>query len=224
MRFIKAEYLVAITTFLLGFGTWVIGSVVTDTFWPDSRVAFPLILIPTCTIGDAVFLPWLNFRLVLLLLKHFPRTWHRQLHGMWIAVSIVAAIIVNVHLHMVWISDNYTGFMDPIPGKLSFVGWWHLIFSVIQTTLLLLFLAMWLKTLTLRKWQAFTYAYGTWCVVTAFTSLSIGDYLVRQLVIFKSDPLSSIASDGWSMLTFVGAIVICFLGKLKLIHQTAKVL
>lgn len=156
-------------------------SALTDSFWIDSPHQFPLVLNPSVVLGDTLILPILNLQVYRRLSSLSIKS-----GDLWRSVSIAAllSIALNSYSHFLWTQDAYTGFMDLVPGKLSLAGWWHLGFSILQSTILFTYAILWLTAssrLALHQFQRFT---RTWWLFILFTLLNIPGFLIKQFFIF----------------------------------------
>jgi hypothetical protein len=102
-----------------------------------------------------------------------------------------------------WISDAYTGLMDTTLGKLSVAGAWHLWFSVVEVGFVLMFMGIWILFWRAGLAAAFRHACKVWGIVVAFSALSVADFLIRHLYIFKETDLLGAFGRDWASLLSV---------------------
>lgn len=102
-----------------------------------------IISIPSVFIGDLILLPLFNYWFFDLLLNKVTVKKIKENKPAFLNALIISSIIsiaINTTTHMFWINDKYVDFISDNNATLSFSGWWHLIFSTIQMTLIGLFL------------------------------------------------------------------------------------
>lgn len=220
MNILQIEYLVALLTFILGFLVMLFLSIKLKAFDLSSPYNFPLLTLPSIFIGDALLLPIINYRFYKLLnldsVHNLFKTYSAYFI-LFLIASLLISVIINFSTHYLWIKDSYTGFMDTMLGKLSIAGWWHLGFSIFQLTIIFVFISFW-YLFSLKGMKApFSYAFDTWKIVLMFTSLSIIDFLIRNLYVFKNNNLLSALKTEWAtFITLILSIVIFIIGHIKL--------
>lgn len=218
-KIMSSDYLVPLITFVLGFFVMLIISIKLNAFWFTSSVDFPLISIPSIFIGDAILLPILNYRLYKLLKNEAILDLFKTYSTAFIiliSLSLLLSIAINFSTHLIWIKDSYTGFMDVLPGKLSVAGWWHLCFSIIQLAIIFIFIGVWYFLYSQGMKAQFAYLLNTWKIVLIFSSLSILDFLIRNLFVFKNhNIISALKADWTSFITLFISLIILFVAQLK---------
>lgn len=179
MTALNKKYAIPILTFLFGFFLFFLSSLITNSFFLDSPYNYPLLIFPTILIGDSILLPIFNYRFFSMLRnKNFEKI--SKLKTLIILIlSILLSSFINLYVHFSWISDNYTGFMDIELGKLSFAGYSHLIFSILQTAIIFYFISL---SIFFVKKKAINHklTFNTWLIFVFFSLLSILDFLVQK--------------------------------------------
>jgi hypothetical protein len=183
-RFLHEGYIVPVLTIMLGIIPMTILSFQSGTLWFGPHVDFPLFAIPTIFIGDTIFLPWFNFKLYRLFVETRSLAINR-LFFIKILISAGISYVINSYTHLVWVSDQYLGFMDMQLGELSLAGIWHLWFSVFQFTLFVLAIWFSIDSYVKKEFQALNSISKAWQIMVWFSALTVPDFLIRHLVIFK---------------------------------------
>lgn len=183
-RFLHEGYIVPVLTIMLGIFPMAILSLQSGTLWFSPYVDFPLFSIPTIFIGDTILLPWFNFKLYRLLIQTRSFTFNSSFFIKMI-ISIGISYFINSYTHLMWVSDQYLGFMDTELGKLSIAGIWHLWFSVMQFTVIMLMIWISIDFYNKKDLHTLNSAIKTWQVIVLFTALTIPDFFVRHIFIFK---------------------------------------
>lgn len=180
-------------TLILGIIPFVILSIKTESFWLDSNYNFPLTALPSIWVGDTFILPTLNYFIASTIIhsKSLLQASKKKLY-LILLISTLVALIINSYTHYSWVQDSYTGFMDTTIGKLSLAGWWHFGFSILQMVIVLFFLGIWVMLLKRANLDVLIRFENTWKVFIAFTSVSILDFIVKDLIVFKT-PISNIS-------------------------------
>jgi hypothetical protein len=184
----------AVLTVSVGFVPFLVLSVLSDTFWPHSRVAVPLTLSPSILIGDSLLIPIFNGLAFPIIKRLIGQPTSVRGHVIILAATgFLLSTATNLFLHVMWTRDEYTGFIDPTRGKLSFGGEWHFAFATMELFLVLAFVAVcyWYGNVAvvgqvLRAWRIFV-IYSTmsiWDAVVMFTvvgrpvrELGVADYI-----------------------------------------------
>ncbi len=204
LAFRDAGLIAFVLTLAIGFLPFAVLSIWSGTFWLHSRVAVPLFMVPSVLLGDSLLLPIFNRRAVPLLISMLRGPMSAGTR-VWLAsaavVAFLVSIAVSVWLHGLWASDKYTGFVDPVPGQLSAAGKWHLVFSILQMTLVLWFL---LAAFTLPAPQS--EIARAWIVFVVYTILTIGDFAIMHVVIAPQRPYS--ITDLVALLPFPSAVLV----------------
>jgi hypothetical protein len=168
-----------------------------DAFWCNSPYQFPLVLIPSVLVGDSIFLPILNYR-IYASLDTTRRQSTRKFILLCLLTGLLLSLLLNTYSHTLWIKDSFTGFMDIVPGRLSIAGWWHYIFSVLQSTIIFSFAIYWLNVArNLSRPQSKSFEI-TWLVFILFNTLNIPGFLIKDLFIFRQMSLVQALHHEWT--------------------------
>jgi hypothetical protein len=189
--------LVPVLTFVWGFAALAASSALTTA--QSGTVDIPFWSIFTVSIGDALLLPLVNLELALIFRATLRRgigardwTWIRQWSAAAVAVGLASASLS----HYAWMTDPFTDFLSVRPAELTFGGWWHFGFSVVQTTALVMFVPLW--TLAVDSGDAATQrrAEWTWWLLLAFGALMIANLVYQVSFVIPEMEISGIASAG----------------------------
>lgn len=139
-----------------------------------ARVDGPLLAVPSVWIGDLLFIPAFNVFALRFLDSESAgaRNWRP-----WV-FSFMLAFCVAGYSHFVWTQDAFLGFIDPLPGKLSAAGWWHLLFTIVEMTLIFCFVWRWLRAARSADRRLLHQGMVAWRVFGLYTTLSIADFIV----------------------------------------------
>ncbi len=197
---------VFVITISLGFLPFLIFSILTQSFWINSKYDFPLVLIPNILIGDSILLPIFNkdfFGIInnLRIMEIIKREKKRVLF--FLIVFSILSIIINSYTHWIWVNDKYTGFMDFGNNNLTIAGWWHLFFSIFEMTIIFLFVYLWY--VIKKKENPLLYLFkNTWKTILCFNSLAFIDLLLKVYVISPGiDPILIIESNLLTLIPFL---------------------
>lgn len=180
IKSINQQYTVPIMTFLFGFFLFFISSLITNSFYLDSPYNYPLLVFPTILIGDSLLLPLFNFRFFRIVKNGDFNGISKMRIFIFTGLSILLSLIINVFIHLSWIKDSYTGFMDLEIGRLSFAGYAHLIFSILQTTIVFCFIfySLFIIKNDIAKFKSII---KTWLIFVFFSFFSVLDFFVQTL-------------------------------------------
>ncbi len=172
MQLKTKSILIGVATFVLGFGVFFVGALLTKAFWFNSAVQYPMIETPSIFYGDMLLLPLFNGLFFYLYSKHkpFPKN-----NSIWLIAIFLLSLVVNGYQNWLWTHDAYTGLIDTSYGKLNFVGWWHLVFSIVEFVIIGLFVRNWYLYRKQKSTSAYRLALKTWVVIVLFSALSIFD-------------------------------------------------
>jgi hypothetical protein len=143
-----------------------------------------LIAVPSVWIGDSVFIPAVNYY-IFLFLQSLLTDRHRSSRLPFFRISIISTVISSCiagYTHYIWTQDRLLGFIDPSFGALSVAGWWHLIFTVLEMSLIFFFISAWAMTMGAINDQ---FARRAWGAFMWYTMLSIGDFLVLHFAVLS---------------------------------------
>ena len=184
----KNKYLLIIPflTLLFGFIPFLFLSIYYSIFFSKAIVTIPLIYNSSVMIGDAVLLPIINYTLFSIIIKidDIITDYKRTIY-IYIAISILISIVLNLSIHLAWSNDTITDFIAFTQGNFSIIGIWHLIFSTLQTIILFAFILVWYLCIKARKLNLFSKLNKLWVLVFLFTSLSIVDMVIKSIFIFQ---------------------------------------
>ena len=179
----------AAATLVVGFVPILILSLLTDSFWPRSRVAVPLSLVPSVLIGDSFILPAFNGVAALALaagaLRNLPERNKLKLYLLAMG-SMALSAAVNVYLHLLWMRNGQTGFIALTSGQLSLAGKWHLVFASLQMAFILWFLFVSLTLTPSPERLADSPVPLAWGIFAAYSALALGDFVVWHVVVARS--------------------------------------
>ena len=138
----KNKHLLAVPLFTLlcGFIPFLLLSIYYSVFCSKTIVDIPLIFNTSVMIGDAILLPLINYMIFKYLFKISSIISHYKKQFVYsVLISLLISSIINIIIHFAWANDNITDFIAFVPGTFSVIGIWHLIFSVLQTTVFFCF-------------------------------------------------------------------------------------
>lgn len=176
---------------------------------------FPFLSLPTIVIGDLVFLPAFDI---------FAIKWLFSLDGKLkpsLISNLYAALfglIISTLMHIMWINDAWTGFMDMTLGKLSLPGWIHLIYMALQLYLIIIFSFVFIRLAIYKNKSVIdNNVYFSSISILMFSSLSIADWYVKNILILRRNITASLQTDFAYMSTLVLALaffaIVVFLRK-----------
>lgn len=183
-------FIVSIITLLIGFIPFLFLSIYYSVFLPKSNVILPLIYNSSIMIGDAILLPTLNFLIFGIIIKMSDIiNRNKKFFYTYTIISFLISIVMNFIIHIVWRDDFITDFVAFIPGNFSIIGIWHLVFSILQTTIFFIFPLLWY--LSIKNWNIniTNKIKKTWIVLFIFTLLSISDSVIKCFFIFPEKSL-----------------------------------
>ncbi|MBI1805160.1 MAG: hypothetical protein HY033_03710 [Ignavibacteriae bacterium] len=192
----------------------------TNSFWPSSQYQFPFLLNTSVSFGDLLLIPCFNYFLYRLVSEHWKtlRTGRTWIFPGFVLILILSSAI-QYWIHMEWINDQYTGFMDLTFGKLSAAGVWHLVFSSIQTSFVLAFLVLWYVASNEDR-RATELGFEGWSVFTLYLMLGALDFVLQMNRSFASIGWSKMLPLQWPiLLRIVLAFVILFSARRKIWRQ-----
>jgi len=177
--------IVVVLTLLCGFIPFVVFSLLTDSFWPHSRVSVPLTIVPSVLIGDSLLIPLFNRSLYQLMSTGFrevSRITRVRLILFGIGCILITAPVI-IYEHILWTQDQYTGFIDLLPGQLSPAGIWHTCFAVLETGIAVWFLGVSLWWAKDRRRLPRPLLLRTWRLFLMYASLCIFDLAINRVFI-----------------------------------------
>ena len=170
-------------------------SLLEGTFWPSSRYDIPLSVLPTMTLGDAILLPWFNYRafLAVAAARGAGLRFDRKLAA-YLFISTVMSIALNSVANYAWCHDQFTGATDTVYGQLTLLGWWHYGFSILQMEIILLVLGVWCITIRKNSQPAHRLFLQAWLVLVAFSFFPLLDAASKSAFVYKGLSLRQILS------------------------------
>ncbi len=201
----KPHIIIPLTTLFLGFIPMVILSAITNSFWFSSTYAFPLVVIPSVLFGDSLILPILNYKIYDSITS---ANINSKINYTLMVISTMISLLINSYSHYLWTQDEFTGFMDTRLGYLSVAGWWHWFYSVLQLSVILYFVFMWIKyiqTMNARSYRSFL---QTWLVFIGFTLLNFPGFFIKNGFIFYNQSwLESLGKELSSFFPMVASVL-----------------
>ena len=177
----KGSLIVAGSTLSLGFVPFLVMSISSGSFWPDSHVSLPLLLVPSVVLGDSLLLPVFNANVFFLAVPLLQRESTTRTRLIWLVVMclLISAPII-VYQHLLWTEDQVTGFVKLVPNRLSAAGIWHAAFASAQTAIAVWFLVVSLLYANSPFRIPRTHLLRTWGVFVLYSSLCALDFIVKQ--------------------------------------------
>ena len=170
-------------------------SLLEGTFWPNSRYDIPLSVLPTMTLGDAILLPWFNYRafLAVAAARGAGLRFDRKL-AVYFFISTVISIALNSVANYMWCHDQFTGATDTVYGQLTLLGWWHYGFSILQMEIILLVSGVWCITIRKNSQPVHRLFLRAWLVLIAFSFFPLLDAASKSAFVYKGLSLRQILS------------------------------
>jgi hypothetical protein len=180
---LRGTWPLAVVSLLLGPVPMLIAALRTNSFWLSSPHPFPFLNIPTVFLGDSITLPLFN--LYAFSLWRDSSDQFRRGKGFWtfVLLAMILALAGNFWIHRQWASDQYTGFMDLAVGHLSFAGWWHLLYSAIETTVVFIYLRLWAGAAVSTGRSEF--AREGWRLFVVYSAIGIADIFLHWQTVFR---------------------------------------
>jgi len=185
-------WLVATATVVAGILPLTLIAYSTKSLWIGAPIDSPLILVPSVWLGDSVFLPILNWRIVQFLKAFFASQDAANGRGDFIRSllpAVLASSAISGYTHYIWTQDKYLGFIDTSYGSLSVGGWWHLGFAIVEMGFVFTFVLLWRKVAASGA-NVDVYRRGTlvWRAFLWYVLLSIADFAVLHLYTLPRRP------------------------------------
>ena len=199
---------IPIFTFIVGFLSFLILSIHYGVFFLDSPYDVPLILNMSVMIGDSILLPIINYSVFNL---YFNILGYRKPNislNIWIAISFFFSAILNLYSHISWVNDKFSDFIGFQQGEFSIIGYWHLIFSIIQFLILLIYPFLWFQSISIRNETAILYSKKIWIYFFLFTSLGTFDMLNKYLFVYSDTLIQTIRNEGFPFLTIIISLIL----------------
>lgn len=218
MRLSEKKMLIAVPvlTFLVGFVSFASLSLYYQVFWFDSKVDIPLLYNVSVMVGDSILLPLINY-MVLNLYFQLRMLINIKKLVVWIFLGLGLSIVINIITHNFWVHDNLTDFIAFSKGKYSLIGYIHLIFSIFQMSVLIVFPFLWFYSIKNKSDLEITYSFKIWKVIFLFSFLSTFDMLNKYLFVYEQEILETVKNEGFPFVSPVFALVI--MGVMNLIKK-----
>jgi len=173
---------------------------------------FPFLSLTSVFIGDLIFLPIFDIYAIKWL---YAVNKILKINFIIHCSSAFLALSISILIHIIWINDQWTGFMDIVFGKLSVSGWIHLVYTAIQLYLMIIFIFEFIKSVKNKSSSLLDKNLLIALIfILIFSFLSIVDWYIRNIVIFKQSLIYSLKIDFFSMSTFfISLIFILILSK-----------
>lgn len=182
----KFLFLVPFITLMVGFIPFLLFSIYYSVFISKSIVDIPLIFNTSVMIGDSILLPLINYKIIKYMLKIGDVTkQYKKLFISSMIIFILLSSVMNYIIHFSWSNDTITDFIAFAPGRFSIIGIWHLFFSIIQTTVFLIFILLWYLSVKSKKFYLLKELKKIWLLIFFFTLLSMVDMLVKYIFVFS---------------------------------------
>ena len=204
---IKLKY-VSLITFLVGFFSFVLLSIYYRVFWVNSSYDVPLIYNVSVMIGDSILLPIINYKVFNLYFNVLERRRLEKKLVYWLIFVFIISTILNVSTHLTWVNDKFTDFIGFTQGEFSFIGYWHLIFSIFQMSILLGFPYLWYLSIKERNKEGVKYSINIWVYFFFFTLLNFFDLLNKYLFVYNDTLLYTIKNEGYPFISSILAIIL----------------
>ena len=206
--------LIPLITVLSGFLPFCLLSIYSGVFWIDTTYDIPLIYNWSVMIGDSILLPIINYQIAKLLfwdITVLRLAKMKKTIVIWIIITFLLSTVVNVFAHLAWKNDMYSDFISI--DKINFLtsGWWHLIFSILEMTIMFLFPLFWLKSIEFKIINGVKRSIKIWFLVFFFSTLASLDMLMKFLFVYKLTFLATLKTDYFAFVTPSIAILLLLL-------------
>ncbi len=192
-------------------------SILTKTFWINSQYNEPFVLIPALLIGDSLLLPPLNYH-IYLALKKVIIFLEKATIFKTVFYSFLFSILLNSYTHYLWIHDNLRGVLDPEYGVMSFAGWWHYGFSVMQFTIIFTFAVMWVLTVKQQTHKMFKAFEKSTYILLVFNIVNMSGQFINKDIINGVAPTPTFTSIMVALAPIIVALTILF--SMRKIHRS----
>lgn len=187
---------IGFATVVLGWFAFVLASVQTRAFAPPSDVDLPLVYIFTVVVGDLLFLPAINAMAFDLRYNSGPAE-RQVLRGSTPRFSLLFAVLISTLVaalsHYEWATDQWTDFISTVTGRLTFGGWWHLLFSVVEGTIVVRLAQSLLRASRGGSDALYKKVRRVWIIVLLFASLMICNWVFQWLTLFPEASAFTVA-------------------------------
>jgi hypothetical protein len=186
-----SDMVVMLTTLLLGIVPLGIFSALSGTVWFTARCDVPLLAVPSVWLGDSLFLPLVNVG-VYRFLQYLRSRPNGMPSGSSQVYAVTGALVLSIaglgYLHYTWTQDAYLGFIDSVPGHLAPAGWWHLGFSVAESTIVIVFLYLWCRSRRVLQFEWAARGLAVWRPFIVYSALSLLDFAISHVFILPRHP------------------------------------
>ena len=199
---------VPIITFLIGFFSFLTLSIYYQVFWVSSEYDIPLIYNMSVMIGDSILLPIINFKIFNLYFNLLGQRKPKKHFIIWLFIAFIISSLLNVFSHLTWINDEFTDFVGFSQGYFSLIGYWHLIFSILQMMILLAFPYLWYYSIKMNSGKSVKYSFHIWIYFFLFTLLGTFEMINKYLFVYDNTLFYTIKSEGFPFTTSFLAILL----------------
>jgi len=174
--------IVPVLTFVFGFFSFAMISLSEGSFWLGGMFDIPMLLVPTILIGDSIFLPIINAKITRFIIDDLGvQKMHSRFLIFYSIIALLGSLLMSGLSHWAWATDQYTDHISSIYRKLSIGGWWHLIFSIIQTFILFFFPYIWKKAIDSKDKNLEANCTKIWWWTFGFSLLMVVNYTVQYI-------------------------------------------
>lgn len=202
--------LVPITTFLLGYLSFIVLSEYYKVLWINSEYDIPLVYNMSVMIGDAILLPIINYRVCNLYFNLIDKKHIKKYFLYWFIGTGIISLLLNITTHMIWVNDEFTDFIAIKVGDFSIIGYWHLIFSFIEVIIILLYPFLWYRSIVGKNKIAIEYSKKTWIYFFLFTVLGSFDMLNKYLFVYNDSLVNTMKNEVFPFITITVAVSIFY--------------
>lgn len=172
-------------------------SYASGSLYLSSSCQFPLLANTSVIIGDLFLMPLFNLRFYQMFRQAEGRGFSSRVTHVAVAcASLIVSAVLQYKLHMLWISDMYTGFMDLQLGSLSPAGWWHFAYATVQMAVILTYASCWFIE-SRRNDAVYKTGSSGWNVLIMFLLLGIVDAFIPYVRGVYTGSLSGILLTSW---------------------------
>ena len=215
---LRNKSLVALLTFICGFLSFLLLSLYYKVFWFTPDVDVPLCINFSVMFGDSILLPLINLRFFQLVFNSggIKKMIPKKKFIILAVVCLFISTVINIFIHHSWVNDPYTDFVGFAVGNYSLTGYWHLVFSIIESTILFgIFVTYFMVQNhpdidTIRKYSKLS------LLILIFTCLALFDFLNKYLFVYEQGFLQSLFTDRFSFVTPVVALFFVIIIQLRL--------
>jgi hypothetical protein len=197
-------FVIPIVTLIIGFIPFCILSITNDVFWIDTKYDVPLIYNISVMIGDSILLPIINFHIAKLFFIDLGNeiiAKYKKILSITFTIAFVFSFISNLFAHWTWKNDFYTDFISLNQQTFLISGYWHLVFSILEMTILFCFPVFWYITIKEAIIPGYSRSRIIWLLILIFTLLAIGDLLMKYFFVYKVAFLTAMKMDYFAFIT-----------------------